>query len=380
MKFPTKTIRLGQEPHPPFRSIIPPLYQTATFAWEDLDNAPPFDYTRVGNPTRAALEEVYAGIENAKYGLAHTSGMAAVATVCSLLQQGDHIAATEDIYGGTYRLFEVFLKKQGISVTYFDETDPANLEAALRPNTKLVWLETPTNPTLRICDISACSQIAKRIGAVCALDNTFASPYLQNPLDLGCDIVMHSTTKYINGHSDVVGGALMWNSDDLTEQLFLYAKSAGNGPSPFDCWLTLRGVKTLAIRMERHCENAQRVAEFLDSHPKVSKVHFPGLKSHPQHELAAKQMRGFGGMVSFELTGGTEAAKAFANKTRIFILGESLGGVESLMAWPPVMSHATMSEELRVARGIPGSLLRLSVGIEDSGDQIADLDQALSAI
>ena len=380
MKFPTKTIRLWQEPHPPFRSIVPPLYQTATFGWEDLENAPPFDYTRVGNPTRAALEEVYAGIENAKYGLAHGSGMAAVATVCSLLKQGDHIAATEDIYGGTYRLFEVFLKKQGISGSYVDETDPANLEEAIQPNTKLVWLETPTNPTLRICDISACCEISKRIGAITALDNTFASPYLQNPLDLGCDIVMHSTTKYINGHSDVVGGALMWNSDELMDPLLLYAKSAGNGPSPFDCWLTLRGVKTLAVRMEKHCENAKVVADFLDGHTKVSKVHFPGLKSHPQHVLASKQMRGFGGMVSFELAGGVEAAKAFAAKTSIFILGESLGGVESLLAWPPVMSHATMSEELRVSRGIPGSLLRLSVGIEDSEDQLADLDQALSSV
>jgi len=378
MKFSTKTIRLGQDPIPPYRTIIPPLYQSATFAWENLDAAPAYDYTRVGNPTRTALEEVYAGIENAKFGLAQATGMAAIATVCSMLEQGDHIAATEDIYGGTYRLFEVFLKKQGISVSYFDETDPDNLKNAINENTKLVWLETPTNPTLQLCDISACSAIAKESGAICALDNTFASPYLQNPLDMGCDIVMHSTTKYINGHSDVVGGALMWNRDDLTEPLMLYAKSAGNGPSPFDCWLTLRGVKTLALRMERHCENAIRVAEFLQASPKVSAVHYPGLKDHPQHDLAARQMRGFGGMVSFELAGGTEAAKRVAKATRVFILGESLGGVESLLAWPPMMSHATMTEELRVARGIPGSLLRLSVGIEDINDLLADLDQALS--
>ena len=379
MKFTTKTIRLGQEPVPPYRTIIPPLYQSATFAWEDLEAAPQYDYTRVGNPTRTALEEVYAGIENAKYGLAQATGMAAIATVCSLLEQGDHIAATEDIYGGTYRLFEVFLKKQGISVTYFDETDDSSLKAAMRPETKLVWLETPTNPVLKICDIAACCEIAHAGGAIVGLDNTFASPYLQNPLDLGCDIVMHSTTKYINGHSDVVGGALMWNDDALTEPLQLHAKSAGNGPSPFDCWLTLRGVKTLALRMERHCENAMKVAEFLEGHAKVSRVHYPGLSSHPGHELAAKQMRGFGGMVSFELAGGTDAAKRDAKSTKVFILGESLGGVESLCAWPPMMSHATMTEELRVARGIPGSLLRLSVGIEDSEDQIADLEQALSS-
>jgi cystathionine beta-lyase/cystathionine gamma-synthase len=378
MKFSTKTIRLGQEPVPPYRTIIPPLYQSATFAWKDLEEAPKYDYTRVGNPTRTALEEVYAGIENAKYGLAQATGMAAIATVCSLLQQGDHIAATEDIYGGTYRLFEVFLKKQGITVTYFDETSPDELRAAMQPNTKLLWLETPTNPILKICDIAACCAIAKERGAIVGLDNTFASPYLQNPLDFGCDIVMHSTTKYINGHSDVVGGALMWDRDELTEPLQLYAKSAGNGPSPFDCWLTLRGVKTLAVRMEKHCENAQKVAEFLAGHPKVSKVHYPGLKDHPGHEIAAKQMRGFGGMVSFELAGGTDAAKRVAKSTRVFILGESLGGVESLCAWPPMMSHATMTEELRVARGIPGSLLRLSVGIEDSEDQITDLEQALA--
>jgi cystathionine beta-lyase/cystathionine gamma-synthase len=377
MKFSTKTIRLGQEPTPPYRAVIPPIYQAATFGWENLEVAPQFDYSRVGNPTRAALEEVYAGIENARFGLAQATGMAAVATVCSLLKQGDHIAANVDIYGGTFRYFEVFLSKQGINVDYFDETDVSDLKAKIKPNTKLVWLETPTNPTLRICDIRACANVAKEIGAFSAMDNTFASPYLQNPLELGCDVVMHSTTKYINGHSDVVGGALMWNDETLTEPLLLYAKSAGNSPSPFDCWLTLRGVKTLALRMERHCENAMSVAQFLEAHPKVAKVHYPGLKAHPQHELACKQMRDFGGMVSFELHD-TAAAKRVGTATRVFLLGESLGGVESLVAWPPMMSHATMSEEQRVARGIPGSLLRLSVGIEDSDDQIADLDQALA--
>ena len=377
MKFSTKTIRLGQEPIPPYNAIIPPIYQTATYGWDDLDVAPEFDYSRVGNPTRAALEEVYAGIENGTRGLAHATGMAAVATVCSMLQQGDHIVATADIYGGTFRLFEVFLKKQGITVDYFDETNVDDLKSKMKPNTNLVWLETPSNPTLRICDIEACCNVAREHGAVSAMDNTFASPYLQNPLDMGCDIVMHSTTKYINGHSDVVGGALMWKDERFTEPLLLYAKSAGNSPSPFDCWLTLRGVKTLALRMDRHCENAMKVAEFLESHPKVSAVHYPGLKAHPQYDLAARQMRGFGGMVSFELAD-VDAAKRVAKATKVFLLGESLGGVESLLAWPPMMSHATMTEEMRVARGIPGSLLRLSVGIEDSSDQLADLDQALS--
>lgn len=377
MKFSTKTIRLGQEPAPPHRSVMPPLYQSATFAWEDLDNAPPFDYTRAGNPTRAALEEVYAGIENGKFALAQSTGMAAVATVCSLLSAGGHVAATRDIYGGTFRYFEVYLKKQQIEVSYFDARQAANLKSALKENTKLVWLETPTNPNLRLCDVSECAAIGKSAGATVALDNTFASPYLQNPLDLGCDIVMHSTTKYINGHSDVVGGALMWKDESLTEPLRLYAKSAGNTPSPFDSWLTLRGVKTLALRMDRHCENAQAVAEFLESHPKVERVHYPGLKSHPQHELAKKQMRGFGGMVSFDVKGGAPAAKKVCASTEVFLLAESLGGVESLIGWPPVMSHAAMSEAERLERGIPPGLIRLSVGIEDKEDLIADLENAL---
>ncbi|MBA3726846.1 MAG: PLP-dependent transferase [Armatimonadetes bacterium] len=378
MKFSTKTIRLGQEPTPPYKPVMPPLYQSASFAWDDLDNPPPFDYTRAGNPTRAALEEVYAGIENAKFGLAQSTGMAAVATVCSLLQAGDHIVAPRDIYGGTFRYFQVFLKKQNIDVSYFDATRADCLAEEIKPNTKLVWLETPTNPTLKICDIRACTSIAKGAGATTALDNTFATPYLQNPLDLSCDIVMHSTTKYINGHSDVVGGALMWNDEALTAPLTLYAKSAGNTPGPFDCWLTLRGVKTLAIRMERHMQNAQAAAEFLQAHSKVERVHYPGLPSHPQHELAKRQMRGFGGMVSVEVKGGGEAAKRVAKSTKLFILGESLGGVESLVCWPPMMSHAAMSEDERAAIGIPPSLLRLSVGIEDVDDLIEDLDAALA--
>lgn len=378
MKFSTKAIRLGQEPQPPFRPMMPPLYQSATFQWEDLDTPPPFDYTRAGNPTRAALEEVYAGLENGTRALALSTGMAAVATVCSLLKTGDHVLGPRDIYGGTFRYFQKYLGNMGISVGYFDPTSVKSLEEAVTPKTKLIWLETPTNPTLKICDIRASTDIAQSCGAWSALDNTFASPYLQNPLDLGCDIVMHSATKYLNGHSDVVGGALMWKDDALTEPLLLYAKSAGNTQSPFDCWLTLRGVKTLPLRMERHMQNAKQVAEFLSKHPKISKVHYPGLSSHPQHEVAAKQMRGFGGMVSVELAGGAEAAKSVARSTRVFLLGESLGGVESLICWPPVMSHAAMSEEERLAIDIPPSLLRLSVGIEAVEDLLEDLDCALA--
>lgn len=377
MRFSTKVIRVGQDPLPPHYAVIQPPVQSATFYWPDAENPPAFDYTRAGNPTRHALEQVYAAIENAKYGLAQATGMAAITTACSLLRPGDHLLAPSDIYGGTYRLFETFLKPMGIEVSYADATEPEALAAAIQPNTKMVWLETPTNPTLRIVDIERCCTIAKGAGAISVMDNTFATPYLQNPLDLGCDIVMHSTTKYINGHSDVVGGALMWNDDALTEPLMLYAKSAGNTPSPFDCWLTLRGVKTLPVRMDRHVQNAKAVAEFLASHPKVQRVYYPGLPSHPGHEIAKRQMRGFGGMVSFTVRGDAKAALEVASRLKVFLLAESLGGVESLVCYPPKMSHAAMSEEERLARGIPPNLLRLSVGIEDEEDLIEDLEQAL---
>lgn len=377
MRFSTKVIRVGQDPQPPHYAVIPPIMQSATFYWPDADNPPDFDYTRAGNPTRHALEQVYAAIENARHGLAQATGMAAITTACSLLRPGDHLLAPSDIYGGTYRLFETFLKPMGIEVTYADATDADALAGAIQPNTRMVWLETPTNPTLKIVDIERCCTLAKEAGAISVTDNTFATPYLQNPLDLGCDIVMHSTTKYINGHSDVVGGALMWNNDALTEPLTLYAKSAGNTPSPFDCWLTLRGLKTLPVRMDRHVHNAQAVADFLAAHPKVERVYYPGLPSHPGHEIAKRQMRGFGGMVSFTVHGDSAAALRVASRLRIFLLAESLGGVESLVCYPPKMSHASMSEEERLDREIPPNLLRLSVGIEDAKDLIEDLQQAL---
>ncbi|MER3413176.1 MAG: cystathionine gamma-synthase [Armatimonadota bacterium] len=377
MRFSTKVIRVGQDPQPPHFPVIPPPMQSATFYWPDPDNPPEFDYTRAGNPTRHALEQVYAAIENAKYGLAQATGMAAITTACSLLRPGDHLLAPSDIYGGTYRLFETFLKPMGIEVTYAVATDPDAFSAGVKSNTRMVWLETPTNPTLQIVDLERCAAIAKNAGALAVVDNTFATPYLQNPLDLGCDIVMHSTTKYINGHSDVVGGALMWNDDTLTEPLTLYAKSTGNTPSPFECWLTLRGLKTLPVRMDRHVHNAQVVANFLSSHPKVERVYYPGLPSHPRHDIAKKQMRGFGGMVSFTVSGDAWAALQVASRLQVFLLAESLGGVESLVCYPPKMSHAAMSEEERLARGIPPNLLRLSVGIEDEEDLIEDLDQAL---
>jgi cystathionine beta-lyase/cystathionine gamma-synthase len=352
--------------------------QSATFYWPDAENPPEFDYTRADNPTRHALEEVYAAIENANYALAQATGMAAITTACSLLRPGDHLLGPTDIYGGTYRLFERFLKPMGIEISYADATDPNALASAIRHNTRMVWLETPTNPTLKVVDIERCAAIAREAGALSVMDNTFATPYLQNPLDLGCDIVMHSTTKYMNGHSDVVGGALMWNDDGLTEPLRTYAKSAGNTPSPFDCWLTLRGLKTLPVRMDRHGKNAEAVANFLASHPNVERVFYPGLPSHPGHEVAKKQMRGFGGMVSFTVRGDAAAALRVASRLRVFLLAESLGGVESLVCYPPKMSHAAMSEEERLARGIPPNLLRLSVGIEDIQDLLEDLEQALA--
>lgn len=378
MKFSTQLIRLGQEPQPPYHPVMPPLYQSATFAWEDCDNVPAFDYTRAGNPTRKSLEQVLAGIENAKHALSLSSGMAAVATACSILRPGDHLIGPSDIYGGTFRYFERYLKPNGIEIDYFDSQRVETLESLIRPSTRLVWLETPTNPNLRIVDIRKCVEVAHRHEALVGLDNTFASPYFQKPLDLGCDISMHSTTKYINGHSDVIGGCLMWNADSLSEPFLLYAKSCGNTSSPFDAWLTLRGVKTLAVRMQRHEENATTIARYLEEHSKVTCVHYPGLTSHPGHDLAKSQMSGFGGMLAFEVKGDSDSAKRVAQSTQTFLLAESLGGVESLIGWPPVMSHAAMSEEERVSRGIPPTLLRLSVGIEDVDDLIEDLDQALS--
>jgi cystathionine beta-lyase/cystathionine gamma-synthase len=379
VKFSTKTIHVGQAPVGPYHSVMPPLHQSVTFAWQSLDEPPQFDYTRAGNPTRFALEQLLAEIENAKFASSLATGMAAVATACSLLRPGDKIASQLDIYGGTHRYFETILRPAGIDIQYFETTDSSALKP-IAAGAKLVWLETPTNPTLKLCDIAACCEIARGEGAVSALDNTFASPYLQNPIDFGCDIVMHSTTKYINGHSDVVGGALMWSREDLTEPLKHYAKAAGNTPSPFDSWLTLRGVKTLALRMEQHSRSAQAIAEFLAKHPKVSAVHYPGLPTHPQHELAKRQMRGFGGMMSFEVAAGPDVAKKAAASTKLFQLAESLGGVESLIGWPPAMSHASLTEAERSERSITPSLIRVSVGIEDTADLMDDLEQALAQI
>jgi cystathionine beta-lyase/cystathionine gamma-synthase len=377
MRFATKALRVGQDPDPGFRAVIPPLYQSATFAWEDLDHIPPVDYTRCANPNRLSLEAVIASLENGKHCTVFGSGMAAIAAAFGMLEHGDHLLMASDIYGGTFRLAEKYLPKQGISTTFFCPHEPLSLQDHVQPNTKMVVYETPANPNLRVCDVAAIAKEAKRLGLITLFDNTFASPALQNPLDLGVDIVVHSTTKYISGHSDVIGGALVTNSDAYQYHAFEFLKAMGSAPSPFDCWLSLRGVKTLGCRMESHCRNAQAVAEFLAGHPSVARVHYPGLPEHQDHEIAKRQMRAFGGMVAVELKS-VEAARRVAESTHVFLLAESLGGVESLIAYPPLMSHATMTEEQRVERGIPPTMLRLSVGIEDAEDLIADLDQALS--
>lgn len=381
MRFATKSIRVGQDPAlSQNMAVIPPIVQSATFAWPSLDDIPRFDYTRVANPNRATLEEVFAALENGRHAVAFGSGMAAVMAALSLLKAGDHLLLASDIYGGTYRVYENVLPRRGIEGSEFDASRPESLRELVRPNTRMVMFETPTNPNLRVMDIAAIAREAKALGLLTVIDNTFATPALTNPLDLGIDIVVHSTTKYLSGHSDVIGGALITNDDAIGHWVFEHLKTEGAGPSPFDCWLTLRGVKTLSVRMEQHCRNAQAVAEFLEDHPGVGRVHFPGLASHPDHALAARQMRGFGGMVSFEVAGTEADARKVAESTRVFLLAESLGGIESLVGYPKLMSHGSMTEEQRMAKGIPPTLLRLSVGIEDAEDLIEDLNQALAAL
>ncbi|RYG48388.1 PLP-dependent transferase [bacterium] len=380
MRFATRALRVGQDPDPKFRAVIPPLYQSATFAWEDLDHIPPIDYTRCANPNREMLEQVIASLENGEHAVLYGSGMAAIGAIFAYLEQGDHLLMASDIYGGTFRLGEKWLPKQGITTGFFNAHDPASIDDAVTPQTKMLIFETPANPNLRVCDIRAVTEQAKKHGLIVVFDNTFASPALQNPLDMGVDVVIHSTTKYISGHSDVIGGAAVTNSDELHTHLFEWNKAFGAVPSPFDCWLSLRGIKTLACRMDAHCRNAQAVAEFLSGHPKVARVHYPGLPSHPDHATASRQMTGgFGGMLAFELHD-TASARRVAESTSVFLLAESLGGVESLIAYPPLMSHATMSEAQRLERGIPPTMLRLSIGVEDANDLIEDLAQALEKV
>lgn len=379
MKFATKAIHVGQEADESTGATIVPIYQTTTYTQTGILQHKGYQYSRSGNPTRAALEACLASLEGGEHGLAFASGLAATTAVLSLLRPGDHVISAEDIYGGTYRLFEMVLRPQGITFSYVDGSDPANFAAALRPETKLIWIESPTNPLLQLVDIAAVAAVAKAAGVPVAVDNTFATPALQRPLALGADIIVHSTTKYIGGHSDVIGGAVVVNDADLYRDIKFYQNAAGAVPGPFDAWLTLRGVKTLQVRMRQHSQNAQRVAEFLQTHPQVEAVYYPGLPSHPQHELAKRQMDGFGGMVSFQIEGGRPAVEAFAGSLRVISFAESLGGVESLCCYPSEMTHAAVPREERERRGITDGTLRLSVGIEDADDLIDDITAALAA-
>lgn len=377
MRFETKAIHAGQGPDPATGATIVPIYQTSTFTQEEIGRHKGYEYSRTENPTRAALEKCVAALEGGEYGLAFASGMAAEAAVASILTPGDHVLVSEDLYGGTYRMFERVHRPLGIEFDYVDGKDPQAFRNAAKDNTRLVWLESPTNPLLRIIDIEAVAGLFKGTGIFVAVDNTFATPYLQNPLALGADIAVHSTTKYIAGHSDVVGGAVATSNRDIYEAVRLYQNAAGGIPGPFDCWLTLRGIKTLAVRMRQHCANAMRVAEYLSGHAKVERVIYPGLPGHPQHLLAKRLMRGFGGMVTFDIKGGRDEANAFFKRLRIFSYAASLGGVESLACYPAVMSHGSLPKEERERRGIFDGTVRLSVGIEDSEDLIEDLGQAL---
>jgi len=378
MKFTTKAIHVGQGADPTTGATIVPIYQTSTYTQERVGEHKGYDYSRTINPTRVALEKQLASLEGAEYGSAFASGMAATAAVLNLLSAGDHAVVTDDLYGGTYRLFTRVLARYGLEFTYVDMRDLDAVRAAIKPNTKLFWIETPTNPLLNLVDIRGVVAM-RRPGQVVVVDNTFATPYFQQPLALGADVVVHSTTKYIGGHSDVVGGVAITNNSEIFDVIKFHQNAVGGVPGPHDAWLTMRGAKTLALRMREHARNAHAVAEFLESHDDVARVYYPGLDSHPQHALAARQMSGFGGMVSFVLEGPQERALDFAHRLKYFSLAESLGGVESLICHPARMTHGSIPKEDRERRGVTDGLLRLSVGIEDEDDLIDDLTQALAA-
>jgi cystathionine beta-lyase/cystathionine gamma-synthase len=378
MKEATKYIHAGAEPDPSTGAIMTPIYQTSTYVQEAPGKNKGYEYARSQNPTRFALERAFAEIENAKYALAFSSGVAATDAVIKLLEPGDEVICGNDMYGGTYRLFTKVFEKFGIKFIYLDTTNVANIAKAVNLNTKLVWLETPTNPLMNITDIAAVAAITKPKNILLAVDNTFASPYLQNPIDLGADIVMHSVTKYLGGHSDVIQGSLMMNSQDLRDKLYFIQKSCGAVPGPMDCFLVLRGIKTLHVRMKAHCENGKIIAQWLRNHPKIGKVYWPGFEDHPGHAIAKKQMRDFGGMLSFVLKNDSvDEAMRVLSSTKLFALAESLGGVESLINHPASMTHASIPKEERIKNGLTDSLIRLSIGIEDADDLIDDLNQAI---
>lgn len=377
MKFNTKTIHAGQSPEATSGAVMPPIFQTSTYVQKGPNDHQGYDYARVGNPTRTAAEALIAGVEGAKYCACFASGCAAMDAILKQFRPGDHIIASEDLYGGSYRLFTEVFAPFGIKFSFIDMTDPGEVRNARTPDTKLIWIETPTNPLLRIVDIQAVTDFARKHGIITAVDNTFASPYLQRPLELGADMVMHSTTKYLGGHSDLIGGAVATSSSELIEKLRFQVKSTGAVPGPMDSYLLLRGIKTLSVRMDRAVENARQIADWLNSHSETGQVNYPGLSSHPQHDIATRQMDDFGAMVSFSLKDDSqESAFRFMKRTSIFTLAESLGGVESLISHPASMTHGSIPKKVREAAGLKDSLIRLSVGIEDVDDLISDLGQA----
>ena len=377
-QFATKAIHAGVEPDPTTGAIMTPIFQTSTYVQETIGKHKGFEYSRTGNPTRAALEKSFAALENGKYGLAFASGMSAIDTVVKLLNPGDEVVSTSDLYGGSYRLFTKVFAKYGIKFHFTGMESVDKVASYINENTRLIWVETPTNPMLNIIDIEAISELAKANKCLLAVDNTFATPYLQNPLDLGADIVMHSVTKFLGGHSDVIMGALVCNDNALAEQLYFLQNSSGAVCGPMDSFLVLRGIKTLHLRMQRHCENGEAIARYLKQHPQVENVYWPGFEDHPNHDIAKKQMRGFGGMLSFTMKDGSlEKSMRIVEKVEIFSLAESLGGVESLIGHPASMTHASIPKEEREKTGVVDSLVRLSVGVEDASDLIADLEQAI---
>jgi cystathionine beta-lyase/cystathionine gamma-synthase len=378
MEFETRAIHEGQNPDPVTGAVITPIYQTSTYQQEAIGKHKGYEYSRTGNPTRKALEEALASLEGGEYGLAFASGVAATMAVFNLLEGGDHLIAGDELYGGTYRLLEKVLRRSGVEVTYADVADIDTFSKALQKKTKMIWVETPTNPLLKIIDIRKLADMAKRKDIILAVDNTFATPYFQRPLECGADVVVHSTTKYLSGHSDIIGGIAITSNERIYSQVKFYQNAAGAVPGPWDSWLVLRGIKTLAIRMREHERNALYLAEYLERHPQIERIYYPGLPSHGQHQLAKKQMTGFGGMISVELKGGFPEVEKFVSRLRLFLLAESLGGVESLVCYPPRMTHSALSRDERIKRGIRDNLVRLSVGIENKIDLKEDLENALS--
>lgn len=377
MRFETLAIHTGERPDKAYGAVAPPIYQTSTFDFEDVGKTRGFDYSRTGNPTRKMLGETIARLEGGKAGFAFATGMAAETTVIHLLKAGDHVICGDDVYGGTYRLFENVMQNFGLEFTFLRLDNRKRIEEAIRPNTRMLWLETPSNPLLNIVDLDMMVSLARKHHLLTVIDNTFATPYFLRPIEFGIDLVVHSTTKYLNGHSDVVGGAVVTTTDELTEKVQFLSNAMGTPQSPFDCWLVLRGIETLPVRMRQHEANATAVAKFLSAHPAVRKAYYPGLPTHPGHEIAKRQMKGFGGMVSFEMKGGIKAVNSFLRKMKLFYLAESLGGIASLAEHPATMSHASMPEEHRKRVGIADGLVRLSIGLENVDDLIEDLSQAL---